>query len=292
VRLLHAGGRPFGRRGVERGAKELRAPPGLLQSARPGYGPPQTGELPGHCSSSPRSTPPPPQPTPQYYSNCIVFAANMQKTKIQAIATALDVLTQMEAQLNTDMATKIAAFNVVHGSGWGAGAALARGQLALRAKPPRACCPRLACCAHLLCPPPHPLRAALHERTRRQLGVRGRRRPDDRDPRGRSQEQQRGVRGQGQERAGQGQRLCRGPLGGEPLVAADQGRAAAGARGPLPHREAVDAEAGPARPRAPCQPSLPTLCPPICAAFCGPPFVHCSIERCPAKHLLPQAPLP
>jgi hypothetical protein len=68
--------------------------------------------LPGLCAHAQCSLLLPTCP-PQYYSNCIVFTANMQKTKIQAIATALDVLTQMEAQLNTDMANKIAAFNVV-----------------------------------------------------------------------------------------------------------------------------------------------------------------------------------
>ncbi|GBF92904.1 hypothetical protein Rsub_05740 [Raphidocelis subcapitata] len=48
----------------------------------------------------------------QYMNNCIAFAAKMQGAKVQAISTALDVLSTMEGQLNADMATKLAAFNV------------------------------------------------------------------------------------------------------------------------------------------------------------------------------------
>jgi len=49
----------------------------------------------------------------QQMGSCVAFTAKMQSTKIQALQSGLKVLLQIEAQLNTDIAQKLSAFNVV-----------------------------------------------------------------------------------------------------------------------------------------------------------------------------------
>jgi hypothetical protein len=44
---------------------------------------------------------------------CVAFTAKMQQAKVQALQASLDVLVQLEVQLDTDLAQKIAAFNIV-----------------------------------------------------------------------------------------------------------------------------------------------------------------------------------
>lgn len=48
----------------------------------------------------------------QQMGSCVAFTAKMQSTKIQALQSGLKVLLQIEAQLNTDIAKKLSAFNV------------------------------------------------------------------------------------------------------------------------------------------------------------------------------------
>lgn len=51
--------------------------------------------------------------------SCVTFAASMQRAKVQALQAALTTLSQIEAQLNSEMASKIAAFDVVSLRGFG-----------------------------------------------------------------------------------------------------------------------------------------------------------------------------
>ena len=46
-------------------------------------------------------------------ASCIGLATNLQRAKVQALQAALTALEQIEAQLNSDIASKIAAFDVV-----------------------------------------------------------------------------------------------------------------------------------------------------------------------------------
>lgn len=46
-------------------------------------------------------------------ASCVNFAASMQRAKVQALQAALAALTQIEAQINTELAAKVAAFDVV-----------------------------------------------------------------------------------------------------------------------------------------------------------------------------------
>lgn len=49
----------------------------------------------------------------QYLGGCVAFSLKMQAAKVQAVQSGLQVLQQMQAQLDTDMAKKLAAFNIV-----------------------------------------------------------------------------------------------------------------------------------------------------------------------------------
>ncbi|KIY97015.1 hypothetical protein MNEG_10949 [Monoraphidium neglectum] len=49
---------------------------------------------------------------PQFAQRCVQFLTHVQRAKVQALSASLGVLQSMEAQLNTDLATKLAAFNL------------------------------------------------------------------------------------------------------------------------------------------------------------------------------------
>lgn len=193
----------------------------------------------------------------QYMNNCVAFTAKMQAAKVQAIGTALDVLTSMEGQLNADMATKMAAFNMV-GEARGGGGARARqsglprrrqsvrraGRAARAGGLTKATCLAPSRARHAA-PPLNlpPAAAALHQGPGRQLAVRGRGGPEAGHPRGRGAVLQRGLRRKGCQRLGQAGRLHGGPLGRQPLVAHDGGHRAQAARHALPRRPVTSGRA-------------------------------------------------
>jgi hypothetical protein len=55
---------------------------------------------------------------PQFAQRCVQFLTHVQRAKVQALSASLGVLQSMEAQLNTDLATKLAAFNLVRRLAW------------------------------------------------------------------------------------------------------------------------------------------------------------------------------